>query len=71
MGAVKMIWKSSCRIELYAQVNYHSAFWQSPSSEESLRPTHVNATAWEGVSYRACGFQLSKARCVWIQIHVF
>lgn len=44
-----MIWKSSCRIELNAQVNYHSAFWQSMSSEEeSLHPTHVNATAWEG-----------------------
>lgn len=32
---MKMIWKRSCRIELYAQVNYyHSAFWQSLSSEE-------------------------------------
>lgn len=29
MGAIKMTWKSSCRIELYSQVKYHSAFGKS------------------------------------------
>lgn len=29
MGAIKMTWKSNCRIELYSQVKYYSAFGKS------------------------------------------